>query len=114
MNLNGIKSQNFSQKKLLADFRERIEYTTHIENLAFYMERGMKLLKVHEIISFTQTNFAEDFISCTTDKRSSCSSKIQKSMWKFFNNVLFVSIKISIILRSQYPEGDYFFARIGK
>ena len=89
MTVNGVKTQSYSQKKLVADFRNRIEYTTHVENLQFYLERGMKLLKVHEIISFDQTSFARNFISNTTQKRSSSSSKIQKSMWKFFNNVLF-------------------------
>ena len=89
MELNGVNTKTYSQKKLVADFRNRIEYVTHVENLKFYMDQGMKLLKVHEIISFDQTSFARDFISETTEKRSSSSSKIEKAMWKFFNNVLF-------------------------
>ena len=55
--------------------------------------KGLKLTKIHEIISFTQTNFAEKFINTTTKLRAGTSSKVLKSMWKFFNNVLFVSIK---------------------
>ena len=89
MELNGVNKKTYSQKKLVADFRNRIEYVCHVENLKFYLERGMKLLKVHEIISFDQSSFAKKFISETTKKRSSSSSKIEKGMWKFFNNVLF-------------------------
>ena len=49
----------------------------------------MKLLKVHEIISFDQTDFAKNYISMTTALRASSSSKVRKKMWKFYNNVLF-------------------------
>ena len=49
----------------------------------------MKLLKVHQVISFDQSNFAEAFIDCTTLLRASSNSKIRKAMWKFYNNVLF-------------------------
>ena len=55
--------------------------------------KGLKLTKIHEIISFDQTNFAEKFINTTTQLRAGTTSKVLKSMWKFFNNVLFVSIK---------------------
>ena len=89
MELNGVTTKKYAQKKLVADFRNRVDYVTHIENLKFYLERGLKLLKVHEIISFDQSSFAKNFISETTEKRSSSSSKIEKAMWKFFNNVLF-------------------------
>ena len=127
---NGVNSKSYCQKKLIADFRDRVEYVVHIENLQYYLQRGrvsnkmrsenilviflkklqnlpsrttdlilllslkgLKLTKIHEIISFTQTNFAEKFINTTTKLRAGTSSKVLKSMWKFFNNVLFVSIK---------------------
>ena len=38
----------------------------------------MKLLKVHEIISFDQTDFAKEYISMTTALRASSSSKVRK------------------------------------
>lgn len=53
------------------------------------MKKGMKLLKVHQVISFDQSNFAESFINRTTFLRASSNSKIRKAMWKFYNNVLF-------------------------
>ena len=89
LKLNGITSECYSQKKLISDFRKRIDYVTHVENLQFYLKHGLKLEKVSEIISFDQSTFAEEFVTETTLKRHSTQSKIQKSMWKFFNNVLF-------------------------
>ena len=86
---NGNKSQCYSQKKLINDFRNRVDYVTHVENLQFYLKHGMKLEKVTEIISFRQSHFARKFVTETTQKRHSSQSKIQKAMWKFFNNVLF-------------------------
>ena len=123
MQKNGIKSKHYSQKKLIADFRDRwvdkkivktetketreieksrqndsyiilfifhrLSYTCHIENLQYYIRKGMKLLKVNSIISFDQTDFAKNYISMTTALRASSSSKVRKKMWKFYNNVLF-------------------------
>ena len=83
---NGNKSQCYSQKKLINDFRNRVDYVTHVENLQFYLKHGMKLEKVTEIISFRQSHFARKFVTETTQKRHSSQSKIQKAMWKFFNN----------------------------
>ena len=89
MKLNGVKSENYSQKKLISDFRPRIDYVTHVENLQFYLKHGLKLEKVSEIISFDQSRFANKFVKETTLKRHQSHSKIEKAMWKFFNNVLF-------------------------
>ena len=89
MKLNGVKSKNYSQKKLISDFRPRIDYVTHVENLQFYLKHGLKLEKVSEIISFDQSTFAHNFVQETTLKRHQSHSKIEKAMWKFFNNVLF-------------------------
>ena len=86
---NGVTTKSYSQKKLISDFRKRTDYVTHIENLQFYLRHGLKLEKVTEIISFDQSRFARKFVKETTLKRHLSQSKIEKSMWKFFNNVLF-------------------------
>ena len=86
---NGDKTENYSQKKLISDFRKRVDYVTHVENLQFYLKHGMKLDKITEIISFKQSQFTREFVKETTQKRHSTQSKVQKAMWKFFNNVLF-------------------------
>ena len=39
MKYNGIHSTHYSQKKLIADFNDRIEYTTHVENLKYYISK---------------------------------------------------------------------------
>ena len=74
---------------MISDFRKRVDYVTHIENLQFYLKHGLKLDKVSEIISFKQSRFARKFVKETTQKRHSTQSKVQKAMLKFFNNVLF-------------------------
>lgn len=164
-----MNSKSYCQKKLLADFRNRVEYVVKIllpiyrnqgtNKIIFFFKRytsktfniiwkkvesvikwdlrtfwlfliklqnlpsrttdfilllslkGLKLTKIHEIISFNQTNFAEKFIKTTTKLRAGTSSKILKSMWKFFNNVLFVSIKIPRItfLTGKYLHQKFFF-----
>ena len=61
--------KSYKAKKLIADFRPRRKYLVHVENLQFYLKHGMKLDKIHTVISFTQKAFAKDFIEEVTKLR---------------------------------------------
>ena len=39
MRYNGISSKHYSQKKLIADYNTRVDYTCHVENLAYYIKK---------------------------------------------------------------------------
>merc|ERR1711928_107874 len=81
--------KSYKAKKLIADFRPRRKYLVHVENLQFYLKHGMKLDKIHTVISFTQKAFAKDFIEEVTKLRSTATTSFEKSLYKFINNVLF-------------------------
>ena len=81
--------KSYKTKKLIADFRPRRKYLVHVENLQFYLKHGMKLDKIHTVISFTQKAFAKDFIEEVTKLRSTATTSFEKSLYKFINNVLF-------------------------
>ena len=53
-----IKAKNFMKaKKLICDWSDKKNYLAHFRLLKFYVGHGMVVAKIHEIISFKQTNW---------------------------------------------------------
>ena len=67
----------YKSQKLCGNFKDKKRYFTHIKNLKFYVEHGLKVTKIHRIIKFQQVAFAKDFIDFCAYKR-----KISKSNFK--------------------------------
>ena len=45
-----------AQEKLSSNLYDKTKYVTHYDNLKFNLEAGMKLKKIHRIMSFTQSD----------------------------------------------------------
>ena len=58
-----------AQEKLSPNLYDKTKYVTHYENLKFYLEAGMKLKKVHRIMSFTQSDWIRPYIDFSTPRR---------------------------------------------
>ena len=58
-------------KKLIPNLGDKVEYVVHYKNM-YYLSLGMKLMKIHRILSFKQSYW----LKCYTDFNT---KKIQKS-----------------------------------
>ena len=43
-------------KKLIPNLGDKIKYVVHYKNLQYYLSLGIKLIKVHRILKFKQSN----------------------------------------------------------
>ena len=43
--------------KLVPNLRDKIKYVFHYKNLQYYLSLGIKLIKVHKILKFKQSNW---------------------------------------------------------
>ena len=43
-------------KKLIPNLGDKIKYVVHYKNLKYYLPLGMKLVKIHRMLSFKQSN----------------------------------------------------------
>ena len=43
--------------KLVPNLRDKIKYVVHYKNLQYYLSLGMKVIKVHRILKFKQSNW---------------------------------------------------------
>ena len=57
--------------------------------LKFYSRHGMIADKVHEIISFRQSEWLEKYISFNTKKRNQAKNDSQKDFYKLLNNAFY-------------------------
>ena len=86
-NLRNVES--YSAKKLIASFETKRNYVIHFANLKYYLELGLKLLKIHSGFSFRQKKCFESYVKYCTEKRKNSVSRFQGSTYKTLSNSLF-------------------------
>ena len=65
----GKEAKDEDTKKLILSLMDKKKYVLHISALKFYLQHGLKLKKIHRIISFKQSNFLKPYIDFNTEKR---------------------------------------------
>ena len=75
--------------KLVPNLWDKMNYVLHFVNLKYYLNRGMKLLKIHKIIQFEQKAWLAPFIDANTKRRQEAKSKFQQLYFKQQNNSIF-------------------------
>ena len=76
VNKYGIKVGGVN--KLVPNLRDKINYVVHYKNLQYYLSLGMKLIKVHRILKFKQSNWLKEYIEFNTEKRKNSVSEFEK------------------------------------
>lgn len=74
--------QKYKDVKLMATFQERKNYITHSKNLKLYLDLGMKLKKIHRVLSFRQEKFIAPYIEKCTLARKNSKNKFQMDQFK--------------------------------
>ena len=60
---------NSKIEKLVPNLFNKTKYVTHYRNLKFYLEQGLKLIKIHKILQFEQSSWLKSYIEFNTEKR---------------------------------------------
>jgi hypothetical protein len=83
----GLKKE--TSNKLIPNLRDKIKYMVHYRLLKLYLRHGLKLKKVHQVISFDQEAWLEPYITFNTQQRAKAKNEFEKNFFKLMNNSVY-------------------------
>ena len=76
-------------KKLVPNLRDKVKYIVYYRNLQYYLSLGMKLVKMHSVLKFKQSNWLKEYIEFNTKKRMEATDEFNKSFFKLLINWIY-------------------------
>ena len=85
-----IKPDIYTQaKNLICVWSDKKKNLIHYRMLKFFVRHGMIVDKIHEIISFKQSNWLEKYKNFKTQKRNQVVNDFEKDFYKILNNAFY-------------------------
>ena len=91
---------NEKDKKLILDLLPKKNYKVYYKNLEYYLELGLKVTKVHRILTFDEKPFLKEYIDLNTELRKNSKNDLEKDLFKLMNNAIFVKSMENVLNRS--------------
>ena len=76
-------------KKLITNLGGKVKYVVHYKNLKYYLSLEMKLVRVHRILSFKQSNWLRKYVDYNTKKRQESTGEFSKGLYKLLNSCIY-------------------------
>jgi len=86
---NITKSKHQTSTKLIPNLKDKTKYVVHYRNLQLYLSLGLKLKKIHRVLSFTQQKWMKPYIDFNSNKRKQCKEDFEKDLFILMNNAVF-------------------------
>ena len=75
--------------KLIPNLGDKDKYVVHYKNLEYYLSLGMKLVKIHRILSFKQSNWLKKYVDVNAEKRKQSTDEFNKNLNKLLSNCIY-------------------------
>ena len=91
---------NEKDTKLILDLLPKKNYKVYYKNLEYYLKLGLKVIKVHRILTFDEKPFLKEYIDLNTELRKQSKNDLQKDLFKLMNNACFGKSMENVLNRS--------------
>ena len=91
---------NSTDKKLILDLLPKKSYKVYYKNLEYYLKLGLKVIKVHRILTFHEKQFLKEYIDLNTELRIKSKNNLEKDLFKLRNNAIFGKSMENVLNRS--------------
>ena len=91
---------NVKDKKLILDLLPKKNYKVYYKNLEYYIKLGLKVTKVHRILTFDEKPFLKEYIDLNTELRKQSKNDLEKDLFKLMNNAIFGKSMENVLNRS--------------
>ena len=80
---------NEKDKKLILDLLPKKNYKVYHKNLEYYLKLGIKVTKVHRILTLDEKPFLKEYIDLNTELRKNSKNDLEKDLFKLMDNSIF-------------------------
>ena len=80
---------NSNLSKLICSVEHKTHYVLHYRNLQLYLKLGLKLKRIHRVLTFKQEAWMKDYIDYNTQQRAVATNTFEKDFFKLKNNACF-------------------------
>ena len=67
---------------MIPNLGDKVEYVVHYKNLQYYLSLVMKLIKVHRVLRFKQSNWLKEYVEFNTNKRQESTDEFKNFFFK--------------------------------
>ena len=75
--------------KLAPNLKDKEKYIIYVDNLMYYLEKGMILTKIHRVIEFDREAWLKPYIQFNSGKRQQAKNDFEKDLYKLMNNAFY-------------------------
>lgn len=76
-------------RKLAPNLNDKKNYVVHIENLRYYLEKGMILTNIHRGVRFIHSTWLKSYIDNNSARRQQAKNDFEKDYFKLMNNAFY-------------------------
>ena len=91
---------NEKDKKLILDLLPKKNYKVYYKNLEYHLKLGIKITKIHKILTFDEKPFLKEYIDKNTNLRKYAKNDLEKDLFKLMNNAIFGKSMENVLNRS--------------